>query len=303
MIVRPRPSAFGLLFTLRGSIVPVIAPRVLVIFAISGVVEWVHHAHAPWMPVLTPAPFTLLGLALSIFLGFRNSACYERWWEGRRQWGALLGETRALVRQTAALLAADPALVQRTGRRAVGFAYALRAQLRGTDGADAASWLPADEWTAMQRLQGWGDAILRAQSAEFATAMQRGLLPEMLYGGLADAVTALSAIQTACERLRSTPMPFTYTLLLHRTAWLFCLLLPFGLVDTLGAATPALAAILAYAFFGLDALGDELEEPFGLSPNGLPLDAMVRAIEIAALEGIGAVEVPSPLTPVTFLLT
>jgi putative membrane protein len=125
----------------------------------------------------------------------------------------------------------------------------------------------------------------------------------MLFAGLADAVTAMSSVQTACERLNATPMPFTYTLLLHRTVWLFCLLLPFGLVNTLGVATPVLAAILAYAFFGLDALGNELEEPFGLSPNGLPLDALVRAIEIAALEGSGAQEVPTPLAPVKFLLT
>jgi putative membrane protein len=78
MIVRPRPSAFGLLFTLRGSIVPVIAPRVLVILLISGTVEWVHRTHPHLLPTLNPVPFTLLGLALSIFLGFRNSACYER---------------------------------------------------------------------------------------------------------------------------------------------------------------------------------------------------------------------------------
>jgi putative membrane protein len=303
MIVRPRPTAFGLLFTLRGSIVPVITPRVLVIFLISGTVEWVHHTHPHWLPMLTPVPFTLLGLALSIFLGFRNSACYERWWEGRKQWGALLGETRSLVRQTAALLADDRALVQRTARRAVGFAYALRAQLRGTDGADAAAWLPAEEWAAVQARQGRADAILQAQSAEFVAAVRRGALSDMLYAGLAEAVTAMSSIQTACERLNSTPTPFTYTLLLHRTAWLFCLLLPFGLVSTLGVATPVLAAILAYAFFGLDALGDELEEPFGLSPNGLPLDSLVRAIEIAALEGSGATEVPPPLAPLKFLLT
>jgi Bestrophin, RFP-TM, chloride channel len=90
--------------------------------------------------------------------------------------------------------------------------------------------------------------------------------------------------------------PFTYTLLLHRTAWLFCLLLPLGLVGTLGMATPAATTILAYAFFGLDALGEELEEPFGLSQNALSLDALVRAIEIASLEALGETELPPPPT-------
>jgi ion channel-forming bestrophin family protein len=103
--------------------------------------------------------------------------------------------------------------------------------------------------------------------------------------------------------LRSTPTPFTYTLLLHRTAWLFCLLLPFGLVGTLGLATPVLTAILAYAFFGLDALGEELEEPFGQSQNALPLDAMVRSIEIAIGVALGETNLPDPVQPRDFVLS
>ena len=112
----------------------------------------------------------------------------------------------------------------------------------------------------------------------------------------------LTNIQTACERLRSTPMPFTYTLLLHRTAWLFCLLLPFGIVHTLGLVTPVLTVILAYAFFGLDALGEQLEHPFGTCQNALPLDAMVRTIEIAACEALDEMELPEALQPRKFVL-
>ena len=112
----------------------------------------------------------------------------------------------------------------------------------------------------------------------------------------------MTEIQTACERLRSTPTPFAYALLLHRTAWLFCLLVPFGLVSSLGLATPVVTVILAYAFFGLDALGQELEEPFGRTPNAVPLDALVRNIEIAALEALGEAELPQPLLPQNYVL-
>ncbi len=92
-------------------------------------------------------------------------------------------------------------------------------------------------------------------------------------------------------------------LLLHRTAWLFCLLLPFGMVGTLGLATPVLTAILAYAFFGLDALGEELEQPFGDTQNALPLDAMTRAIEIAVGEALNDEVLPAPAKPVRFVLS
>jgi len=79
MIVRPRPTAFGLLFILRGSILPMIAPRLLIVLLVSAGVVWLHRAAPHYLRDVTAAPFTLLGLALSIFLGFRNNACYERW--------------------------------------------------------------------------------------------------------------------------------------------------------------------------------------------------------------------------------
>ncbi len=302
MIVRPRPSAFGLLFILRGSIVPMIAPRVLVVLVFSAIVAGLHHAAPQHFRELTPAPFTLLGLALSIFLGFRNNACYERWWEGRRQWGQLVAETRSLLRECVTVLPDDPALRRRFGHRTVAFAHALRSQLRGTDECTARDWLPSGEWDRIVRHRSRPDAILLAQSNELGVLLRRGELSDVLCRVFADHLAAMTGIQTACERLRSTPMPFTYTLLLHRTTWLFCLLLPLGLVSTLGMAMPAATTILAYAFFGLDALGEELEEPFGLSQNALPLDALVRAIEIASLEALGETELPIALQPQGFVL-
>jgi ion channel-forming bestrophin family protein len=302
MIIRPRPSAFGLLFILRGSILPIIAPRLLVVLLVSAGVGWLHQVAPNRLPDMTPAPFTLFGVALSIFLGFRNNACYERWWEGRRQWGQLVAETRGLVREFMTLLPDDPAMRRRCAYRVVAFAHALRSQLRDDQSAEARGWLPEDEWKRVARSRSKPDVILLEQAEELRRLLRRGELSDMLYRLFSDRLMILTNIQTACERLRSTPMPFTYTLLLHRTAWLFCLLLPFGIVGTLGLVTPVLTVIFAYAFFGLDALGEQLERPFGTCPNALPLDAMVRTIEIAAREGLDETELPEALQPRNFVL-
>lgn len=80
------------------------------------------------------------------------------------------------------------------------------------------------------------------------------------------------------------------------------MLLPFGLAGALGWATPVVSMLLAYAFFGLDQLGEELEEPFGLEPNDLPLDAMVRTLEIDVLDALGEHPLPEPLQPQGYLL-
>jgi len=75
--------------------------------------------------------------------------------------------------------------------------------------------------------------------------------------------------------------------MLHRTAYLYCFLLPFGLVNTIGFMTPFVVGIVEYTFFGLDALGDEIEEPFGIAPNDLALGAICRSIEINLRDSIG----------------
>lgn len=302
MIVRPRPSPFGLLFILRGSIIPRIASRVVAVVAVSVGVVALHSVAPGQLRDVSPAPFTLFGIAISIFLGFRNNACYERWWEGRQQWGRLVAETRVLAREIMCLLPADAALRRRCAHRSVAFACALRNQLRGTDKGATAVWLSADEWAHVRPARSRPDAILRAQADEFGHLFRDGALSDQLYRMVLDRLAVMTTVQTSCERLRSTPVPFTYTMMVHRTAWLFCLLLPFGLVGTLGYATPVLTAILAYAFFGLDALGEELEEPFGRSQNALPLDAMVRAIEIVTAEALGDADIPEPLRPTGYIL-
>jgi putative membrane protein len=280
-----------------------IAPRVLVVTAASVGVAVLHDRLPQRVPEIGPAAFTLLGLALSIFLGFRNNACYERWWDGRRYWGQLIAEARGLARELPTLLPDDPVLVQRCARRIVAFAHALRCQLRdGSDNA-ARAYLDPAEWPLVADRRSRPDAILRALADDLGGLLRSGRLSDLRYQVLSARMQAMTDIQTACERLRSTPTPFTYTLLLHRTAWLFCLLLPFGMVATLGFATPILTAILAYAFFGLDALGEELEEPFGQSQNALPLDALTRLIEIAVGESLGEADLPMPMTSVAYVLS
>ncbi len=90
-----------------------------------------------------------------------------------------------------------------------------------------------------------------------------------------------------CERLSTTPLPYTYVVILHRTAYLYCFLLPFGLVDAIGWMTPIMVMFIAYTFFALEALSDELEDPFGISANDLPLESMCVMIETTLCEMLG----------------
>ncbi|MCH4595801.1 bestrophin family protein [Achromobacter xylosoxidans] len=292
-------------FVLRGSIIPRIFSRILVITLLSCVVVWMYHRQWFSPTHLSAVPFSLFGLALSVFMGFRNNVCYDRWWEARKQWGDLIVQARSLARESAVLLAASTAnpVQERLVRRCIGFGYALAARLRDQDVLAAVRpWVQPEELDTLAGNRNVPDALLLAINRDLAACLRRGELTDILYQALTQRVAQCAAIQAACERIKYTPTPFAYSLLLHRTAWLFCLLLPFGLVGTLEYLMPVAVTIIAYTFFGLDALGDELEDPFGLEENDLPLSALARVIEIDLLDGLGVRPLPEAPQPVDFVL-
>ncbi|YCH68022.1 bestrophin family protein [Achromobacter xylosoxidans] len=292
-------------FVLRGSIIPRIFSRILVITLLSCVVVWMYHRQWFSPTHLSAVPFSLFGLALSVFMGFRNNVCYDRWWEARKQWGDLIVQARSLARESAVLLAASTAnpVQERLVRRCIGFGYALAARLRDQDVLAAVRpWVQPEELDTLAGNRNVPDALLLAINRDLAACLRRGELTDILYQALTQRVAQCAAIQAACERIKYTPTPFAYSLLLHRTAWLFCLLLPFGLVGTLEYLMPVAVTIIAYTFFGLDALGDELEDPFGLEENDLPLSALARVIEIDLLDGLGVRPLPEPAQPVDCVL-
>ncbi len=312
MIVRERPSGLRLFLLLRGSILQRIRLTLLVNTLLALAVTLVHGHLFTLKVTLTPVPFTLIGLPLAIFLGFRNTAAYDRYWEARKLWGEITLRLRTLSRQSQSLLSlpalqsprADDVRV-RMVHRGIAFAHALRLQLRGQSDAPLLQhWLGAKEWGQLQRQRAaLPDALLLAMGRDLGAELRAGRIEPCLAAAVDATLSALTAAAAACERIKNTPVPFSYTLLLHRTAYLYCFLLPFGLVDTVGFMTPFVVAIVAYTFFGLDAVGDELEEPFGLESNDLPLDTLCRGIEISLLASLGETELPAPLAPVDYQLT
>jgi ion channel-forming bestrophin family protein len=307
MIVRDRPHGLHLFFVLRGSVLPHIAWELATCTTVALLITLTHGFVYQWKITLTTVPFSLIGLALAIFLGFRNSAAYDRYWEARKLWGDLVHRARSLARQALTLprldAPADPADArdprQRLVLRAIAFASALRHQLRGSPAqTDLQALLGAAEAQALAAAARPTQWLLCRMGEDVAGLVRAGWLDAQFAANMDQELSAMAAVAAGCERIQKTPLPFAYTLLLHRTAWMYCFLLPFGLVDTVGFMTPFVVAIVAYTFFGLDALGDEIEDPFGLADNHLPLDALCREIEISLRDTLGEAALPPPLAPV-----
>ena len=303
MIVRQQPHPFKIFFALRGSIIPKIYPQLLLVTILSTIITIIQH----WIPNSFPyygiATFTLLGIALSLFLGFRNNASYQRWWEARGLWGQLVYDSRSLTRQVLSFVDEKDKTGQQAQRNMIylniAFAHAVRHRLRGTEPwQDIERFVDPSQHASIRQAKNLPDYLMRLLGKQLGEIRRQGLTSEQMIQNMDERLTSMTIVLAACERIHNTPLPFAYMLLVHRTTYLYCIMLPFGLVASLGWVTPLISAVIAYAFFGLDALSEELEEPFGLAANQLPLTALSRTIEINLLEALGETDIPPDIAPI-----
>ncbi|MBN6045353.1 bestrophin family protein [Citrobacter sp. ku-bf4] len=297
MIVRPQQHWLRLIFVWHGSVLAKISSRLLLNFLLSIAVIVL----LPWYTMLgikfTLAPFSILGVAIAIFLGFRNNACYSRYVEARQLWGQLMIASRSLLREVKTVLPDDRELGQFV-RLQIAFAHCLRMTLRRKPQAESlAKYLSAEDLQRVFASHSPANRILLIMGEWLATRRRDGQLSDILFHSLNNRLNDMSAVLAGCERIANTPVPFAYTLILHRTVYLFCIMLPFALVVDLHYMTPFISVLISYTFISLDALAEELEDPFGTENNDLPLDAICNAIEIDLLQMNDESAIPPKLMP------
>ncbi|OOS25437.1 bestrophin [Moraxella porci DSM 25326] len=279
MIVRDKSNSLKLLFVWRGTVLPRVLPTILGIVLLSLLSGLLTRYHWFDITAVPAVGFTIFGVVISIFLGFRNTACYDRWWEGRKLWGALIANTRHLSRDSHFLPAKDRQVLL---YQMLMFVATLRDRLRGQpihraqfaytqiDEAHL-DWLD-NQINAPQR-------VLESMQQQLIDAVKQGHISDIIYMSIQKHVIEMGNIQAGCDRIHGTPLPFPYSALLHRAVYCFCWMLPFGLQSVMGLWTPLLVGFICYLLLGLDELAQQLEEPFGRDHHDLALDTMVRLIE------------------------
>lgn len=297
MIVRPQQHWMRLIFVWHGSVLSKIFSRLLLNFLLSIAVIIM----LPWYTMLgikfTLAPFGILGVAIAIFLGFRNNACYSRYVEARHLWGQLMIASQSLLREVKTTLPDDAELGQFV-RLQIAFAHCLRMTLRRNPQAKPlAKYLSEKDLQTVFAAQSPANRILLLMGEWLAVRRRNGQLSDILFHSLNNRLNDMSAVLAGCERIANTPVPFAYTLILHRTVYLFCIMLPFALVVDLHYMTPFISVLISYTFISLDTLAEELEDPFGTENNDLPLDAICNAIEIDLLQMNDETNVPAKHMP------
>ena len=269
-----------MLFVMQGSYFKrLIVPQVL-LFIFSFLIYF-YQTHIATEPVpLNPSVFAILGISLAIFHGFCNNAAYDRFWEGRKLWGTLVWLSRNIARQVLTLPNVSMAEKQAFIRHQIAFVHSLRQQLRGEDNtANLQRLLTVEEqqavvgqdFIALRLTQIMGQMLANWQTEQKIDVWQ--------WQSLDNTLGEIAHIQAGCERINNTPIPYAYFVLLHRTVYLYCFMLPFGLGNTIGWVTPFVVSFVGYTFMALNEIVDEISEPFGTGENELPLGMMCDTIE------------------------
>ncbi len=253
--------------------------------------------HAPSLPL------TLFGSALALFLGFRVNSTYQRWWEGRVLWGAMINASRSLARAARNFLPEEARDLKRTlVLRQIAYVNTLRCQLRrqAHDGEVLRFLSRGEAEPALARANA-ANGLLDGTGRRIADAVGRGWLDTIQQSAMEAVLVDIANAQGGMERLKNTPLPSQYRFFPTMFTHLFCILLPIGLVETLGFATPLGSTVAGLMFLAVLQIGDDLVDPFANTVHDVPLSAMCRTIEIDLLQAIGD-PAPEPTRPVRSVL-
>ncbi len=214
--------------------------------------------------------YSLIGFSLSLLLVFRTNTAYDRWWEGRKKWGELLNNSRQLSIKIAEmeLNNADKAFFR---RMISNFAEALKDNLRKGVKLDDLD-LTEDELTYLSKCQHIPNSIVQLMYKKLNELKRNGQLTEVDLLYLDTNLNSFLDISGACERIRNTPIPYSYSMFLKKFIFIYVATVPIAFVSSLGYGTIFMAIFVFYVLVSIEILAEELEDPFGVDDNDLPLD-------------------------------
>lgn len=266
------------LFDVKGSVLRKVGPRVLLVCVWATLIGWIDQNVLSVS--LPPTGHSLVGVALGLLLVFRTNASYDRFWEGRRQWGSIINASRNLARGSVALIREAPELSERVRLWTMAFAHAAMQRLRNGSGlGTAAAWVSAED---ARRAQESGNGPLAASiqiSSAIAEARRQGALTNHEQMLMDAQVAALIDAAGACDRIHKTPLPFAYVVHLRTALILYCGTFPFAMLDEFGWGEIVVTGLVTYVLLGIEEIGVEIEDPFGTDNNDLPLEGFCATIE------------------------
>ena len=291
-----------IILLLQGSVVTSVIPWIIFFtgygFLISFLEYYEKDLSLPQITDAVPSLILSFNLILSLLLIFRTNAANERYWEGRKLWGALVNAVRNLARNISIIIKAksetEKLEKEITQKLVIAFAMAMKLHLRQEIiNKDLATLMSPANYSKLKNTNHPPLEIALWIGEYLQESYHRNLVNVYQLNTLHKLVDELVNILGGCERILKTPVPLAYSIFLKQLLVIYCLVLPIGLVNSLNWWTAPIMTLLSLILFGVEEIASELENPFGHDPNDLPLDVICNTIS-GNIGDIIATNVDSP---------
>lgn len=274
---------FKIALQIKGSVITAIYQRVLWCGIFGILVSVLYYFK---LPVAQPILGSVIpSIVLGLLLVFRTNTAYERFWEGRKLWGSTINTVRNLARQI--WVSVDEIAMEDKDKKIaalkliVAFAVATKLHLRGEPiNSELEELMPAHCYMQIKNMNNPPLEVAFWISDYLQQQYTRNCLNSYQLISLQKLLDILVDNLGSCERILKTPIPLAYTIHLKQLLLLYCILLPFQIVESLGWWTGFIAAVVSFTLLGIEAIGLEIENPFGYDPNDLPLDAICNTMKV-----------------------
>ncbi|WP_055076762.1 bestrophin family protein [Pseudanabaena sp. 'Roaring Creek'] len=280
--MKKKDDWFRIALRWRGSVVPEVLPRSLLcgLFSI-----FIYILHLSNIRVSLPILGSIIpDIVLGLLLVFRTNTAYERFWEGRKAWGLLVNTVRNLSRQIlVAILEKEPR--DREAKIAAvkmlpAFAIALKLHLRSESiNSELAANLSPEQFERLKTMNHPPLEIAFWLSSYLQEQTQQGKLDRYQLNDMIQLLHQMVDVVGICERILRTPIPLAYAIHLKQLLMIYCLSLPFQMVDQLEWMTAPIVTLISFTLLGIEEIGIQIEDPFGHDTNDLPLDNICNAMQ------------------------
>jgi len=222
---------------------------------------------------------SLLGYVIGLLLVFRTNTAYERWWEGRKQWGALVNSSRNFSMQINAILPKEDKDNREFFDTMIrNYVYALKDHLRDSKNSDVFVENKTFQKSILKNKDHWPNYIASLMHEKMQELYRKGIISGDQLIVLDKELKSFTDILGACERIKNTPIPYSYNMFIKKFIFVYVITLPFGLVSDFQYWAIPITIFLLYVLGSMELLAEEIEDPFGTDANDLPTDELSEKI-------------------------
>ena len=277
--------------------------EMLIVFALGIIIRFLTEEFFTYLPAMPLTIATFLGTAISVLLSFKMSQSYDRWWEARKVWGAIVNDSRSFVLQLQAFITGEnaPAEIKIMAYRQIAWCYSLGQALRGLPPLENCDEFLSDtDMAALKHHSNKHLGILQLNVLQVKEIHKKGAISDYLHAQINTTCVKFSDSMGMAERINNTVFPTTYRLYLHFTIYLFVIILSVGLKNVMLAYEIPLLMIVSLVFFLLEKTAYHMQDPFRNRPTDTSMTQIARTIEINIKQLLNENDVPEPLKPESY---